>query len=362
MKVLLVSHGSGPYGAERVLLALAHGLATRGHEVVVEFPQPGPAWETARQDETVQCRLGTRHRLPRNAWEAVGYFAAAIPSVMDARRTIREVEPDLIWLNSLYNPWAAIAAGLSRRPVVWHLHEYRLPEPLGLAVAPLIGAVAARVAVVSGFLADGWARYPWLRRRTSVLANPLLDELDPVAEPPEPFTVGYLGQLEPRKRVPDLIQAIAHLPDVRGVIVGDGKARGDAESAIRERGVGDRVELAGFRADVRAQLARFHCMAIPSLREPFGLVALEAMAAGVPVVAARSGALPEVLGSAALYHTPGNADSLAAQIRLLEADRALRRELVERGLRRVKVFRKDAWLDRVEQIARLALRASEETS
>lgn len=362
MRVLLVSHAAGPYGAERVLLALARGLARRGHDMVVELPQPGPALDKARQLEGVECRLAERHPLPRNVREAAGYLATAGSAIRSARRTIREVEPDVVWVNSLYNPWAGIAAGSSRRPVVWHLHEYRLPEPLGLKLAALIGTSATRVAVVSKFVADGWRRYPWLRRRISVLPNPLLDHLERTGEPTGPFTVGYVGQLEPRKRVPDLVRAIGRVPDARAIIVGDGKARGAVESAIHEAGVGQRVELTGFQSDVASQMRRFHCLAIPSVREPFGLVALEAMAAGVPVVAARSGALPEVLGDAALYHRPRDPVSLADQILKTMADHTLQGEMIELGLRRAEGFREDPWLDRAEEVARTAIRELRNTA
>ena len=352
MKLLLVSHSASPYGAERVLNALGRGLEERGHDVTVDYPHAGPALEAAR-GAVSDVRVSGRHRLPRNAREVLGFLATAPSAVGRVRRLARDGDPDVVWINSLYNPWAALGARLSGRPVVWHLHEYPLPEPLGLATALLVGATATGVAAISRFVADGWRRYPWLRRRIAVLPNPLLDPAEPVGTPDRPFTVGYVGQLEPRKRVTDLVRAVARLPDdVHAVIVGDGKDRPATEAVIRDGRAGHRIRLAGYRDDVRAQLARFHCVAIPSLREPFGLVALEAMAAGVPVVAARSGALPEVLGDAALYHDPGDPHDLADQIRKLKADPDLRADLVETGQRRVATFRRDVWLDGAEAIAR----------
>lgn len=352
MRILLISHGAGPYGAERVLLSLSEGLAGRGHDVVLGFPHDGPAAEAAARIPGIRCLVDRRRRLPRDMAEGAAYLARAAPDIMAARRLIRKIDPDLVWVNSLYNPWAGLAARLERRVVVWHVHEYRPREPLGLTTGVLLGVVATRVVVVSGFLAGGWGRYSWLRRRLVSLPNPLLDDLRPGPEPPAPFTVGYVGQLEPRKRVPDLVRAVALVPDTRCVLVGDGKARRTVEEAIVRAGVADRVELRGFRADVAEQLARFHCLAIPSVREPFGLVALEAMAAGVPVVAARSGALPEVLGDAAVYHAPGDVRDLAQRIRSLREERARRVDLRENGLQRVRRYRRDAWLERADAIAR----------
>lgn len=356
MKILLISHGAGPYGAERVVIALARGLASRGHDVVLEFPHPGPAVDIAGGNSSLECRVGDRHRLPRNGREAGKFFATGAAAIRNVQRSIRHTAPDLVWLNSVYNPWAAVATSLSRRPVVWHVHEHRLPDPLGLATAALLGFVATRIVVVSRFLADGWARYPWLRRRLSVIPNPLFDEVEPLTPPPDPpFTVGCVGQLEPRKRVPDVVHAIARFPDVDGIIVGDGKARDATESAIRDEGVQERVEMTGYRPDIREQMARFHCIAIPAVREPFGLVALEAMAAGVPVIAARSGALPEVLGPAALYHAPGNIEELTRRIEALKENPGLRQELVDRGRRRLIRFREHAWLDSAEETALAAM-------
>ena len=341
MRVLCLSHGASPFGAERVLLAVAEGFAARGHDVLVDFPHTGPAVDRAEAMDAVAARITPRRRLPRSALEVPGYLATGPAACLAVRRAIREYAPDLVWVNSMYNPWAAIGARLSGVPVVWHLHEATLREPLGSPMAALIGWAADRIVVVSEFTARGFRQYPWLRDRLVVARNPFLeppgdgtgahedsagahgdtarDDGDGPADD-EPFTVGYLGQLEPRKRVPDLVAAVARVTGVRALVVGDGKARGAVEAAVRAEGVEDRVELPGFVADIGPALARFDCMAIPSLREPFGLVALEAMAAGVPVVAARSGALPEVLADAALYHEPERPAELARQVRRLRDD------------------------------------------
>ena len=379
MKILCLSHGASPFGAERVLLAAARGLAGRGHEVVLDFPHDGPAVSMARELTGVAVDITARHRLPRGALEGLGFLVSAPRAVRAVRRAAGAAAPHVVWVNSLYNPWAAIGARLSGAPVVWHLHEASLREPLGSPVAALLGRTATRIVVVSEFVAEGYRQYPWLRDRIVVAPNPFLDRSgqaggEPAGEPREPgsrvpgspspggrdrtapFTVGYIGQLEPRKRAPDVVAAVARVPGVRALIVGDGKARDAVEAMVDGAGVGDRVELVGFQADVAPWLRRFDCMAIPSLREPFGLVALEAMDAGVPVIAARSGALPDVLGDAALYHDPGRPADLARQVRRLRAEPALRERLRRRGFDRVRAFRIGPWLDTLEATARDAVR------
>ena len=352
MKVLLVSHGAGPYGAERVLLEMARRLAARKHEVVLDFPHGGPAVGMASEVQGVDVRIGDRTRLPRTFVEALGWVGSAPADALAVHRLVRRIAPDVIWVNSLYNPWAALGAHLSRSPVIWHLHERNLRGAAGWAMAAYVRAFADRIAVVSGYVARSFDRTPTLQDRIQVLHNPLVGEWS-ARRPPshESFTVGYVGQLEPRKRAPDVARAIALLPErFRGLFVGDGKARAELKTAVRKSEIEHRVELLGYREDIAEQLARMHCLAIPSLREPFGLVALESMAAGVPVVAARSGALPEVLGQAALYHEPANPADLAVQLRRLEGDRSLREELTERGLDRAALFRPDAWTDKVESL------------
>jgi glycosyltransferase involved in cell wall biosynthesis len=354
MKVLLSSHGSGPYGAERMLLALAEGLVARGHEVVIEFPHSGPAVDGARAMEGVDVRVTGRRRLPRSLREALSYAAGIPLSVATVQHLVRHVQPDVTWVNSLYNPWAALGARLAGSGVVWHLHERNLRGPAGYLAAAVIRVLANRVVVVSDFLAREYRRAPGLGKRTRTLHNPLLADAAPAftERGARAFTVGYVGQLEPQKRVPDLIRALGRLPDVRARVVGGGKARSAVEAATREAGVEDRVELLGFQDDVHAELEQVDCLVIPSLHEGFGLVALEAMAAGVPVVAARSGALPEVLGDAALFHAPRDAADLAAQIGRLRSDPALREALRERGLRRASDFGRTRWMTGVEAVLR----------
>lgn len=351
MRVLLVSHGAGPYGAETVLLTLAEGLRDRGYDVILDFPHPGPALETARTFSGVTVRVTPRPRLPRNLREGVPFFLGIPQAVGVLCRLVREVRPQVTWVNSLFNPWAALGAHLARSPVIWHLHE-RVPGfPLGTLAAMAMGITAQQIVVISNYLSGTLSMYPWLRKRQALLPNPLLHPLSPLPnEPAGPFTVGFAGQFERQKRVPDLVRAVARIPDAHAILVGDGKARGAVEEAVTETGTEDRVRLLGFREDAPAEFHRFHCMAIPSLRESFGLVALEAMARGLPIVACRSGALPEVLAGAALFFPEKDVEAMARAIERVKENPELRRVLRQRGLERVKEYRKDVWLDGVEAL------------
>ncbi|MFM8312053.1 MAG: glycosyltransferase family 4 protein [Ilumatobacteraceae bacterium] len=151
------------------------------------------------------------------------------------------------------------------------------------------------------------------------------------ARPPAhgPLVVAW-GRVQYEKGFQVLVRAIAELrhrvPGLRCVIAGRGTYLPELQGQIDVDGVGDIVHLAGFMpdADLRTLLADAACVVIPSLYEPFGIVALEGMAAGAPVVVARTGGLAEILagtGAGQLFE-PGDPHDLAAAIERVVADPA----------------------------------------
>ncbi len=156
-----------------------------------------------------------------------------------------------------------------------------------------------------------------------------------------------IGTLEPRKNLAHLVSAFGALaatdPDLHLVIAGnDGPARPNIDAAIARlpASAGERIVLPGpvSEAGRRALLEGATVLAYPSIYEGFGLPVLEAMSVGVPVVTARAGAIPEVAGDAALLVEPTDEAGLAAAIKRLREDDATRRDLIERGRRRVLQF------------------------
>ncbi len=127
------------------------------------------------------------------------------------------------------------------------------------------------------------------------------------------------GRIQYEKGFQVLTHAVGHLrhriPDLRCVIAGRGSYSAELQSQIDMEGVGELVQLAGFIADddLRSLLRRAGCVVIPSLYEPFGIVALEGMAAGAPTIVARTGGLAEIVegtGAGVLFE-PGNHIALA---------------------------------------------------
>lgn len=158
-----------------------------------------------------------------------------------------------------------------------------------------------------------------------------------------------VGTVEPRKDYPLLVDAFDLLAaddaGVRLVVAGqDGWGTKALDAALDRAHHRDRVIRLGFvddrtRADLLAGASVF---AFPSRYEGFGLPPLEAMAAGTPVVATRAGALPQVLGDAAVFVEPGDTSGLATALAAVMTDSAKRASLIEQGRQRAARYSWDA--------------------
>ncbi|UXW85209.1 glycosyltransferase [Microbacterium azadirachtae] len=200
------------------------------------------------------------------------------------------------------------------------------------------------------------------------------DEVDPAAgtapadgtgsatAPSEPvrIVVGLLGRLVPEKGVLLLLDALVADPSLHARIAGTGPLAEVIEEEARRRGVGARVQFLGGvdPDDVAGFYASIDVLAVPSLptrrwTEQFGRVAVEAMAAGVPVVSSDAGALPDVVGGAGIVVPRGDARALAAALR--EAAGPRRDELIARGLTRAAECSWPAIAAQYEQLYTAAL-------
>jgi glycosyltransferase involved in cell wall biosynthesis len=169
--------------------------------------------------------------------------------------------------------------------------------------------------------------------------------------PQVPYVLA-LGTIEPRKNLPRLVVAFDRLadgdPDLRLVLAGpDGWGVSELTTAIARATHRDRIVRLGWvTEDERSALLQNAAVyAYPSLYEGFGLPPLEAMAAGTPVVTARAGAIPEVVGDAALLVDPEDVDALAEAIAKVLADPLLADDLRERGHRNAEQYSWDRAAD-----------------
>ncbi len=196
---------------------------------------------------------------------------------------------------------------------------------------------ARRVAAVSRAVAEETVRgFGVARSKIELVPNGVDEFFSPGGE--ERDYVLFVGTLEPRKGLDDLLEVWSSLsPRPRLVLCG---GSGWKTSIVQRKG----IELTGYvdRARLRALYRGAMAFVYPSHYEGFGIPPLEALACGAPVVATRTGAIPEFAGDAALLVNPGDRDALRTSLMRVLRDAPLRRELRARGPERASLYRWEA--------------------
>jgi glycosyltransferase involved in cell wall biosynthesis len=170
---------------------------------------------------------------------------------------------------------------------------------------------------------------------------------------PAGLVIGTLGRLTPIKGQADLVLAFAQVrKEVEAawlLLVGDGEEREALQRLARRLGVGKRVVFAGWREEVPAVLRAMDIFAFPSLNEGMGKALVEAMYAGLPVVATRVGGVPELIGegAAGLLVPPGQPGPLAAALLELAGDEERRRRLGAAAARKAGEYSVESMIEKL---------------
>lgn len=171
--------------------------------------------------------------------------------------------------------------------------------------------------------------------------------------PPETPVVGFIGALVNHKAPQDFIAAMALLPEpVHGVIAGSGHLEDKLRKQTLDLGLENRLHFLGYREDPLRWVASVDIFVLPSRLEGLGTSVLDAMAVGTPVVATRSGGLPEMIedGSSGLLVDSGDIQALGKALTRVLEDRPLRDQIVAGALDRVRYFSKDRMVDETIQV------------
>lgn len=153
-----------------------------------------------------------------------------------------------------------------------------------------------------------------------------------------------IGLIYPGKNIPNLLKAfklVRQKEDIKLVIVGSGRRMYSQDlELIQEFGLQEDVFLPGYidQQDLVAVYNLAELFAFPSLYEGFGIPILESMACGCPVIASKTGSLPEIAGDAAQYVTPWDVEDIAQAICRVLADSHFRQELIQRGFEQAQRF------------------------
>ena len=320
---------------------LATAMARAGHEVTVLTLHHPDAPDDAVVDGVRVVR--SRVDLP---WipsdDLVAQMASANHHLVRSTARLGAWQPDVVHAHDWLVAWAGdVLAHLHGVPLVATVHATERGRHGG-HVPPGLPAVvnsvewwltyqAREVIACSNFMMreviTGFELPP---DKVHLVPNGVNPDLWAPAVPTparQPLVLAW-GRVQYEKGFQVLASAIGRLrhrvPGIRCVIAGRGSYLPDLQVHLDVEGVNDLVHLAGFvnDDDLRALLHTAGCVAIPSLYEPFGIVALEAMAAGAPTVAARTGGLAEILDGtqAGRLFEPGDPDDLADHLEAVLTD------------------------------------------
>lgn len=333
LRIAVVNTARNYGGQEAMAVLLANELAARGHDLLFLCRPVFPALGGLSPDVRVASVLDGVD------WSPLG--------ILRARRALRRNATEVVLATTNKDMRSAVPAAWSLGVPVVVRRAMARPLKSGAHYRFLYGRLARHLVANSHatrrIMLDS---APWLRGESvSVIHNGIDPGPFDVADsallglPGGALVFGFVGRLVEWKGVLELADAwravAPRLPGAHLVIAGEG----EMEGAMRARlGYTERVRWLGFRGDIPAVMRALDVLVFPSWMEGFGLAAVEAMAAGIPVIAADAGALPEVVGHEreGLLVPPGDADALvAAMIRLAE-DEALRRRLGTAGRARVR--------------------------
>jgi glycosyltransferase involved in cell wall biosynthesis len=332
--VALISDATGFGGAEIALAQLASYLREDWRFVAFLPDDADPQTASRMTDAGAEVRrVKGMRRVPTPF--AIWNLVAAL----------RELDPTIVHVGLTDQGdglGPLLATALSRRPSLATLHlvvpdRKRWRETVS-------GFALRRPGLVAGVSESVAAYVRGTGAETAVIfigPEPSTPVADPRAElqlPGSAFVVGGIGRLDRQKGWDVLCRAMPivqrEAPDTVAIVLGDGPER----SALAGEEACASVRFAGYRERAASFVAAFDVLVVPSRYEAFGLVAVEAMLAGVPVIASAVDGLPEVVGDCGILVPPDQPDALAAAIVSLIGDPPKRRAYAESALARVQTL------------------------
>ena len=363
LRLLLVVDSLDFGGAERHVVDLAIALHRKGHEVTVACSVggelSGPLLEVGIPVRVLLGRLVKRRfsiaftRKLRKLIKGVGFdlvhahvYASATAAAVG---TLGLDVPLVITEHSegSWRTWRArqMSRWVSRRAK----HVVAVSSSIRRLLLEEYGAPPKRVIVVPNAVTPNSGSTPG--------ESPSLSE-----EWREGPLVGVVAQVKPEKGLRTFLEAAARvsplLPNVRFLVVGDGPLRGELEALAEHVRIDESVRFLGFRSDARALVELLDVLVVPSLSEGAPLVVLEAMAAGIPVVASAVGGIPDQVRheKEGLLVPPGDSTALGDALISLLQNPARARQLGEAGHQRwASEFNHATMVRRVEAVYRIAL-------
>ena len=355
VSVLVISSTKAFGGMENQTVNLVRALSGLGHYVVLGAPAGSLVYEKARQ---FCVRV-----------EDISFTNAGdLFAVLKMARAVRRHNTDVIVATMGKEYWPVALAGkkLLGRKVVFMRH---MADRLKRHTAWLVRHAVDGVVAVSDFVRQGLLEAGIPSEKISVVHNGIdLDRFFAGQEEqrrqarqelgfsPEDLVIGAAGALNEGKGLFVLIKAAGllkdALPQAKILLVGEGPGRAALEEEAGSLGV--KAVFTGRRLDMERMYPAMDIFAFPSIcRETFGMVAIEAMASGLPVIASSVGGVPEVVkdGENGLLVPPGDPRALASAIMRLAGDAEFSKRLAQNGQKKVREsFSSEAMARRFESV------------
>ncbi len=380
MRIMIVTDQYPPMvgGVPNVTHGLAVDFVNRGHQVWVVAPSYG-ARDVRRLEQKVRV-----YRFSSFEWPTYKDLRIPFLPFMPVRNLIKRSDPDIIHIHSpiVLGNIAQILAGGLRKPVIATNHYLPINMSRSLIADPLIGKHFSNITY--SYLVNFCNHCEYVTAPTMTALNLLyehglhapaaavsngidLQQFSPGERDPrvlrrfglpenKPLII-HVNRLSEEKRVDVLLDAMAKLKsDAHLALVSTGPAEAELRAQVEELRIGDRVSFLGYvrDADLLALRRSSELFVIPSEADLQSLATMEAMACGLPVIAANSYALPELVhhGENGFLFQPGNSRELASKIDLLLGDAPLRAEMGAKGLQIIAPHDRMKILDRWEEIYR----------
>lgn len=343
-------------GIEHSVIRLLPRLGEQGVNVVMAAPSGGELEQTWNEMglEFIPMPDGARVGLrdSSGASQTPAKLLSQIPrsATWVSKLLVHARRADVVHSNSLLSHLDCVAAGrLARTPVVLEIHDILDPGRGRSLLSSAVRGASAAIAVSNAArqqlskAAQGKTTVVPQGVDSAVFAPGPATVRAELTDAPDSALVAVIGRVDPVKGIDTLIEAVSQIrsrgKDLHLVIVGRSSPGNERYGENLRRKAAElapgAVRFVGQRNDVAAILRSVDILCVPSVREPFGLIAIEAMSVGTPVVASRTdGFLDYVVdGENGLLSVPGDSADVAGRILSLLDDRQLRARLVT-GARR----------------------------
>ncbi|PSL39605.1 glycosyltransferase involved in cell wall biosynthesis [Labedella gwakjiensis] len=364
-------------GAARFVERLAAGLVRRGHTVHIVAPAASRKHGTFQ--ETHDGAVMTVHRLFSVRWLPHDWLRFALPVVIqhNAAKILDEVRPDVVHSNSHLIVGRGLSIQAAKRGIRVVATNHLMPENMmEFTVVPKwtrgallrwawgqtrdILGLAESITTPTRRAADFLEKNTGLTGVIPISCGIDADMYTPSFAPRTENRILFVGRVTGEKHIDVLIRALGRLPqhlDAKLTIVGGGDQKRNLEVLAEQLGLADRVTFAGYvtEEELRASYTRATVFAMPSIAELQSIATMEAMASGLPVVAADAMALPHLVhdGENGFLFAPGDVDELAARLTdVLEAEPERLEALKNESLRLIQAHDINRTLSTFESLYR----------